>query len=77
MAREGTRATRVIARQVRGSLIRVRHARYYVDDNGPRINIHAGDAHKCYRCNALLVLAHDATTRVDDTRERTTPMDDP
>lgn len=41
--------------QVRGSLIRVRRTRYYVDDNGPRINIHAGDAHKCYRCTVLPV----------------------
>lgn len=34
----------------RSTLIHIRHTRYYVDDNGPRINIHAGDAHKCYRC---------------------------
>ena len=47
----------------RASLIRIRHTRYYVDDNGPRINIHAGDAHKCYRCIVLLVYyMHDAAT---------------
>lgn len=37
----------------RTSLIRIRYTCYYVDDNGRRINIHAGDAHKCY-CRRVL-----------------------
>lgn len=40
---------RIIVLQVQASLIRIRYTRYYVDDNGCCINIHAGDAHKCYR----------------------------
>jgi hypothetical protein len=43
-------------RQVAGSslaLIRICYTGYYVDDNGRRINIHAGDAHKCYRRRVL------------------------
>lgn len=53
----------------RASLIRIRHTRYYVDDNGPRINIHAGDAHKCYRCIVLLVYhARRNDVCVDDPR---------
>lgn len=31
------------------SYIFSRHTRYYVDNNGRRINIHAGNDHKCYR----------------------------
>lgn len=37
----------------RASLIRIRYTCYYVDDNGRRINIHAGVAHKCY-CRRVL-----------------------
>lgn len=46
---------RLVVLQVleRGSLIRIRYTCYYVDDNGRRINIHAGDAHKCYRRRVL------------------------
>lgn len=40
---------RIIVLQVQASVIRIRYTRYYVDDNGRRINIHAGYAHKCYR----------------------------
>lgn len=44
------RPRRIGVHEDQASLIHIRHTRYYVDDNGPRINIHAGDAHKCYRC---------------------------
>lgn len=68
--RENSRAReRSCVRFERASLIRIRHTRYYVDDNGPRINIHAGDAHKCYRCIVLLVYyARRNDVCVDDLR---------
>lgn len=51
----------VMMQTFRDSLIRIRYTRYYVDDNGRRINIHAGNAHKCYRACCTVCSIYGAT----------------